>query len=234
MTQALNIYKKEFQDYFISPIGYIVISIFLLVTGWFFFTTFFLYSEANLRSFFNLLPLTFSLVIPAVTMRLFAEEIHSGSYEMLLTLPVTHNDVVVGKFLAAEAFVCVMLAPTLVYALSIAFIGRLDWGPVIGGYLGALLMGAAFSAIGVFASSITRNQIVACIVGMVICFGLTLFDKMVFFFPGKIVEVFTYLAAASHFENISKGIIDTRDLLYFASVVFVFLYGSNIVLQARK
>jgi ABC-2 type transport system permease protein len=234
MSQAVNIFKKEFHDYFISPIGYIVICIFLLVTGWFFFATFFLYSEANLRGFLNLLPLTFSLVIPAVTMRLFAEEIHTGSYEMLLTLPVTHNDVVVGKFLAAAAFVCVMLAPTLIYAVSIAFIGHLDWGPVIGGYLGAVLMGAAFSAIGVFASSITRNQIVACIVGMVICFGLTLFDKMVFFFPGKIVEVFTYLAAASHFENISKGIIDTRDLLYFASVVFLFLYGSNIVLQARK
>jgi ABC-2 type transport system permease protein len=234
MAQAVNIFKKEFKDYFISPIGYIVICIFLLVTGWFFFTTFFLFSEANLREFFKLLPLTFSLVIPAVTMKLFAEEIHSGSYEMLLTLPVTHNDVVLGKFFAATAFVAVMLAPTLVYAMSVPFIGQLDWGPVAGGYLGAILMGAAFSAIGVFASSITRNQIVACIVGMVICFGLTLFDRMVFFFPGRIVEVFTYLAAAAHFENVSKGIIDTRDLLYFLSVVFVFLYGSNIVMQTRK
>jgi len=234
MNQALTIFRKEFRDYFISPVGYIVVCIFLLVTGWFFFTTFFLFSEANLRSFFNLLPLTFSLVIPAVTMKLFAEEIHTGSYEMLLTLPVTHNDVVAGKFLASASFVAVMLAPTLFYAASVAFIGRLDWGPVLGGYLGAVLMGAAFSAIGVFASSITRNQIVACIVGMVICFGLTLFDKMVFFFPGKIVEVSTYLAAATHFENISKGIIDTRDLLYFASVVFLFLYGSNVVMQARK
>ncbi|HNY65040.1 MAG TPA: ABC transporter permease subunit [Deltaproteobacteria bacterium] len=234
MTSAMNIFKKEIQDYFITPIGYIVIGIFLLVTGWFFFTTFFIYSEANLRNFFNLLPMTFSLVIPAITMRLFAEELHSGSYEMLLTLPVRLRDVVIGKFLACTVFVAIMLSPTLIYAISIAFIGHLDPGPVIGGYLGAILLGAAYSAVGVFASSITRNQIVACIVGMVICFGLTLFDKMVFFFPGQIVEVFTYLAAAAHFENISKGIIDTRDLLYFCSVTFVFLYTSNLVMQSRR
>ncbi len=234
MPQVLNIFKKEIRDYFISPIGYIVICIFLLVTGWFFFATFFIFSEANLRSFFNLLPLTFALVIPAVTMRLFAEELHTGSYEMLLTLPVRLNDVIVGKFLAGAAFAAIMLVPTLAYALSITFIGDLDWGPVIGGYLGAVLLGAAFSAVGVFASALTRNQIVACIVGMIICFTLTLFDRMVFFFPNRIVEAFTYLAASSHFENISKGIIDSRDLLYFASVIFVSLYGAHLVMQTKR
>ncbi len=234
MPQALNIFMKEIRDYFTSPIGYIVICIFLLVTGWFFFATFFIFSEANLRNFFSLLPFTFSLVIPAVTMRLFAEELHSGSYEMLLTLPVRLNDMIIGKFLAGAVFGAVMLVPTFVYAISIAFIGKLDWGPVIGGYVGAILLGAAFSAVGVFASSLTRNQIVACIVGMVICFILTLFDRMVFFFPAQIVEVFTYLAASYHFENISKGIIDSRDLLYFGSVIFVFLYGSNLVLHTKR
>lgn len=234
MPQAINIFTKEIRDYFISPIGYIVTCIFLLVTGWFFFATFFIFSEANLRNFFNLLPFTFSLVIPAVTMRLFAEELHSGSYEMLLTLPVRLTDLILGKFLAGAAFGAIMLVPTLVYAVSIAFIGQLDWGPVIGGYLGAVLLGAAFSAIGVFASSLTRNQIVACIVGMVICFSLTLLDRMVFFFPSRIVEIFTYLAASYHFENISKGIIDSRDLLYFASVIFISLYGSHIALQTKR
>ncbi len=234
MVQALTIFKKEITDYFISPIGYIVICIFLLVTGWFFFSTFFIFSEANLRSFFNLLPLTFSLIIPAVTMRLFAEELHTGSYEMLLTLPVTLNDIIIGKFLAGVVFTIVLLAPTLFYALSIMTIGSLDWGPVAGGYLGAILLGAAFSAIGVFASALTRNQIVACIVGMVICFGLTLFDKMLFFFPGSIVEVCSYLAAGYHFENISKGIIDSRDLIYFLSIIFVFLYASNLVMQKKR
>lgn len=234
MPQALNIFKKEIRDYFISPIGYIVICIFLLVTGWFFFATFFIYSEANLRSFFNLLPLTFALVIPAVTMRLFAEELHTGSYEMLLTLPVRLNDVIIGKFLAGAAFAAIMLVPTLAYALSITFIGDLDWGPVVGGYLGAVLLGAAFSAVGVFASALTRNQIVACIVGMIICFTLTLFDRMVFFFPSQIVEAFTYLAASYHFQNISRGVIDSRDLLYFASVIFVSLYGANLVMQTKR
>jgi ABC-2 type transport system permease protein len=234
MTQALQIFKKELGDYFVSPIAYIVICIFLLITGWFFFSTFFFYNQANLRTFFTLLPIMFSFVIPAVTMRLFSEELHSGSYEMLLTLPVRLSDVVVGKFLAGAAFAAIMLVPTLSYAVSIAFIGDLDWGPVAGGYIGAVLLGAAYSAIGVFASSLTRNQIVAFITGMVICFSLTLFDKIVIFFPVQVVGVFTQIAAGYHFENISKGILDTRDVLYFASVIFAFLYGAHMIMQEKR
>jgi ABC-2 type transport system permease protein len=147
---------------------------------------------------------------------------------------VTLNHIIRGKFLAGGAFTAVLLAPTLFYALSIMFIGTLDWGPVTGGYLGAMMLGAAFSAIGLFASALTRNQIVACIVGMVICFGLTLFDKMLFFFPGAIVSLCSYLSAGYHFENISKGIIDSRDLVYFLSVIFVFLYASNLVMQKKR
>lgn len=234
MTRTFKIFAKELRDYFVSPIAYIVICIFLLITGWFFFSTFFIYNQANLRTFFTLLPVVFSFVIPAVTMRLFAEELHSGSYEMLLTLPVKLSDVVVGKFLAGAAFASLMLVPTLSYAVSISFIGDLDWGPVAGGYLGAVLLGAAYSAVGVFASSHTRNQIVAFITGMVICFSLTLFDKIAIFFPAAIVGVFTQIAAGYHFENISKGILDTRDVLYFFSVIFVFLYGAHLVMQEKR
>lgn len=234
MAQMLNIFQKELKDYFVSPIAYIVICIFLLVTGWFFYMTFFLYDQANLRNFFNLLPITFSFVIPAITMRLFAEELHSGSFEMLLTLPVRPSDIIMGKFLACVVFVAIMLIPTLSYALFTSFIGELDWGPIIGGYLGAILLGAAFSAIGLFASSMTRNQIIAFIVGMVICFALTLIDKMLFFFPRSMVDVFNYLGAGYHFENISKGIIDTRDIIYFFSVIFLALYGSHLVLQEKR
>ncbi|HPX18392.1 MAG TPA: ABC transporter permease subunit [Deltaproteobacteria bacterium] len=234
MTRTLQIFKKELKDYFVSPIAYIVICIFLLISGWFFFSTFFIFNHANLRNFFNLLPLTYSFVIPAVTMRLFAEEIHSGSYEMLLTLPVKLSDIVLGKFLAGTVFAAIMLAPTLAYAVSISFIGDLDWGPVAGGYIGAVLLGAAYSAVGVFASSLTKNQIVAFITGMVICFALTLFDKVVFFFPPLVVDVFTYIAAGYHFENISKGILDTRDVLYFASMIFAFLYGAHLVMQEKR
>ena len=116
-------------------------------------------------------------------MRLFSEELNVGSYEVLLTMPVTFLDVVLGKFLAASVFVAAMLIPTLAYPITVSFLGELDWGPVVGGYVGAVLLGAAFSAIGLFASSLTRNQIIAFIVAMAICFSLTLIDKMLFFMP---------------------------------------------------
>ena len=234
MAQALHVFTKELKDYFVSPIAYIVICIFLLITGWFFFATFFLLDQANMRTFFSLLPLIFPFVIPAVTMRLFAEELHIGSYEMLLTLPLRLLDVIVGKFLACVAFVAVMLVPTLSYALWISFMGDLDWGPVIGGYLGAVLLGSAYSAIGIFASTTTRNQIIAFIVGMIICFTLTLIDKMLFFFPSLILPFIQCLGAGFHFENISKGIVDTRDLVYFLSIIFVALYGANLIMQEKR
>lgn len=234
MQQATHIFKKEFAAYFVSPIAYIVISIFLLVTGWFFFTTFFLYNQANLRNFFALLPITFSFVVPAVTMRLFSEEFNVGSYELLLTMPVTFLDVVLGKFLAAVLFVATMLIPTLAYPITVSFLGQLDWGPVVAGYTGAVLLGAAFSAIGLFASSLTRNQIIAFIIGMAICFGLTLIDKMLFFLPQSLLSFFEYLGADFHFENVSKGVIDSRDILYFLSVSFVGLYGAYLALQGKN
>ncbi|MBU0993179.1 MAG: ABC transporter [Proteobacteria bacterium] len=234
MKQVTHIFKKEFRDYFVSPIAYIVISIFLVVTGWFFFSTFFLYDQATLRNFLSLLPLTFSFVVPAVTMRLFSEELSIGSYEVLLTMPVTPVDVILGKFFASVAFIAAMLLPTLCYPLTIIFIGQLDWGPVIGGYMGAVLLGGAFSAIGIFSSAITRNQIIAFIIGMAICFTMTLIDKMLFFFPASILSVINYLGADSHFKNISKGIIDSRDVLYFLSVMFVALYASRLAMQEKK
>jgi len=234
MTNTINIFKKEFRGYFISPIAYIVISIFLILTGWFFFTTFFLYGQAEMRNFFSLLPIILSFIIPAVTMRLFSEEFNTGSYELLLTMPVSSLNIILGKFLAATAFVAIMLVPTLAYAFFISFLGDLDWGPVIGGYIGAVLLGASFSAIGLFASSLTRNQIIAFITGMTLCFALTLIDKMLFFLPESLLGVFQFLGADYHFQNISKGIVDSRDLLYFLSVCFVMVYGTNLVIQEKK
>ncbi len=234
MRQVIAIFKKEFTAYFVSPIAYIVISIFLLVTGWFFFTTFFLYNQANLRNFFALLPITLSFVVPAVTMRLFAEELNVGSYEILLTMPVTYLDVVLGKFLAAGVFVATMLIPTLSYPITVSFLGQLDWGPIVAGYTGAVLLGAAFSAIGLFASSLTRNQIIAFIIGMAICFSLTLIDKMLFFLPKTLIGFLEYLGADFHFENVSKGVIDSRDILYFLSVSVLGLYGAYLALQEKN
>jgi len=231
MRQVIHILKKELKDYFISPIAYIVISIFLVIIGWFFFSTFFLFNQADLRHFFTLLPLVFSFIIPAVTMRLFSEELNIGSYEILRTLPVTSKDIIFGKYLAGVIFVAAAMVPTLSYPIFVSFLGQLDWGPVIGGYLGALLLGGAYTAVGLFASAVTRNQIIAFIVGLVICFVLTLIDKMLFFFPNQLLGIIGYIGADFHFANIAKGIIDTRDILYFASVIFVGLYGTNLVME---
>jgi gliding motility-associated transport system permease protein len=234
MKQMIRIFNKEFKTYFISPIAYIVIAVFLLLTGWFFFTTFFIYGQASLRTFFDLLPMIFSFVIPAVTMRLFSEELNVGSYEILLTMPVSITDVVLGKFLAGVVFVAVMLIPTLSYPITVSLLGQLDWGPVVGGYLGAVFLGAAFSAVGLFASSLTRNQITAFMISMAICLALTLIDRMLLFFPRSFLGVLGYLGANLHFENSSKGIIDSRDILYFLSVSFVGLYGTHLSLQKKN
>jgi len=225
---------KELKDFFISPIAYIVISVFLLVTGWLFFSTFFIFNQADMRNFFNLLPMTFAFVVPAITMRLFSEELNTGSYEILLTLPVTFRDIILGKFLAGVAFVCAILLPTLAYPVCISLMGELDWGPVIGGYAGAVMLGAASTAIGLFASALTRNQIIAFILGAVICFGLTTMDRMLFFFPPPILNIVNYLGASSHFQNVAKGIIDSRDILYFLSLVFLGLYAAHLAMQEKK
>ncbi|UCG65019.1 MAG: ABC transporter permease subunit [Deltaproteobacteria bacterium] len=234
MRQVTRIFRKEFKAYFISPIAYIVIAVFLLVTGWFFFTPFFLFNQATLRNFFALLPLVFSFVVPAVTMRLFSEELNVGSYEILLTMPVTILDIVLGKFLASVVFVAAMLMPTLAYPVTVSLLGQLDWGPIFGGYVGAVFLGAAFSAIGLLASSLTRNQIIAFIAGMTICFGLTLIDKMLFFLPQSLLGILGYLGADYHFQNISKGIVDSRDVLYFLSVCFVGLYATQLAMQEKR
>jgi ABC-2 type transport system permease protein len=234
MKQVKHIFLKEFKSYFISPIAYIVISLFLLVTGWFFFATFFLYSQATLRSFFAMLPLIMSFVVPAITMRLFSEEMNIGSYETLITMPVTNVDVILGKFFGAVAFISVMLVPTILYPVTVSFISDLDWGPVIGGYVGVVFLGAAFSAIGLFASSLTRNQIIAFIIGIAVCFTLTLIDKMLFFMPVSVLGFFEYIGADYHFQNFSKGVIELRDIVYFLSVSFISLYGANLVIRGKK
>ncbi|UCH98687.1 MAG: ABC transporter permease subunit [Candidatus Aminicenantes bacterium] len=236
MENIKHVFKREFKSYFISPIAYIVISIFLLIIGWLFFSTFFLNGQASLMRFFTLLPITFAFIIPAVTMRLFSEEMNVGTYEILLTLPVTFRDIIVGKFLAAVAFVAIMLVPTIFYGISTALLGKLDWGPVIGGYIGALLLGAAFCAIGLLASSLTKNQVIAFIIGMVICFSLTLLVDygLYLLLPEAWVKTFQYLSASFHFQNIAKGVLDSRDVLYFLSVMFIALYGANLIMQEKK
>jgi ABC-2 type transport system permease protein len=229
-----HIFKKEFKGFFVSPIAYIVICVFLVVSGWFFFSTFFIFNQAEMRDFFELLPMILVFIIPAITMRQFSEEINIGSYELLTTMPVTFPDVIFGKFMASLCFVAIMLLPTVVYAVFISFLGELDWGPVAGGYIGAVFLGASFISIGLLASALNRNQIIAFIIGMAICFFLTIIDKMLFFLPESLLGIFQYIGADYHFRNISKGIIDSRDLIYFITICLISLYSTHLVLEQRR
>jgi ABC-2 type transport system permease protein len=231
LKESPIIMKKELMSYFATPVAYIVITVFLAITGWFFFSTFFLYGQAELRGYFQLLPMILAFVVPAVTMRLFAEEKHSGSYEILMTLPVSPEAVVLGKLLAGTAFVSIMLVPTLSYAVTVSLVGSLDPGPAVSGYLGAVLLGGAFSGIGVFSSSLTKNQIVAFIIGLAICLALVLVDKFSFFLPSPLVDVLEYLGSDYHFRNISKGIIDSRDILYFLSIMALSVIGTVKIME---
>ena len=229
-----QIFKREFKAYFLTPIGYIVVGIFLLVSGWFFFSGFFLSGRADLRDYFSLLPIILSFTVPAVTMRLFSEEFRSGSYEILFTLPVTPFNILMGKFLASLSFVMAMVLPTFSYPLFVSFLGELDWGPVLGGYLGVLFLSASYCAIGLFSSALTKNQIVAFIVSAVVCFLLTILDGMLFFIPPALVRIAQFVSSSFHFQNIARGILDSRDLLYFGSVSFLALLAAYEVLETRK
>ena len=220
---SIIIFKREIRAYFTSPIAYIVTGLFLLASGFLFFNTFFLNNRAELRQFFGLLPIVLSFFIPALTMRLLAEEKRSGSYETLLTLPVTEVEIVLGKYLASFVAGAVMLVPTLFYAVTCYIFGKPDAGPMIGGYLGALFLIASFSAIGLFASSLTKNQIIAFFIAFAICIVITLISSFLIFMPASVVTFFNFFSAASHFESISRGIIDLRDLVYFASLTALFV-----------
>ena len=228
------IVRKEFKSYFVSPIAYIVIVIFLIVTGWFFFSPFFLVGRADLRDFFSLLPITLVFFIPAITMRSYAEEFGTGSYEILYTLPVTGPEILIGKFAAALGFVVVMLAPTISYPLWISSIGSLDPGPVVGGYIGAVLLAGAYCSIGLFTSSLTRNQIVAFIAATAICFFFYIVDKVLFLMPTFVAGILQFLSADFHFKNIAKGVVDTRDVIYFLSVMGVALFATRFTTEERQ
>lgn len=233
-SPAIVIMKRELCGYFTSPIAYIVTGLFLIIAGILFFSAFFLQNRAELRSYFSLLPVLLAFFIPALTMRVFSEEKRSGSIETLMTLPVTDTDIVTGKFFAAFISTAVMIAPTLLYIIPVVMFGKPDAGPIIGGFLGALFLCASFSAIGVFASSVTKNQIIAFFTGFIICIVLTMIDQFLIFLPAQVVTLLSYISASSHFTSISRGIIDTRDLLYFVSVTVFFFYLTVLTQQNER
>ena len=221
----LIIMRRELSSYYSSPIAYIVGALFLLFSGFLFFSTFFLAGRANLRYFFQVLPVLFSFFIPAMTMRVFSEEKRSGSMETLVTLPVGTADIVMGKYLSCVVSAVLLLVPTLFYVVTCAVFASapLDAGPIIGGYIGALLLAAAFCAIGVFFSSVTKNQIVAFFAAFAVCICLTMLSSFAILLPGTLAGVAEALSSSSRFNSISRGIVDSRDVLYFLSLIAAFV-----------
>ena len=229
------IYRREIRSYFQSPVAYVVIVVFLAIVGWFFTSDLFLFNLASLRiGLFDRIPLVFLFFVPAITMRLLAEEKKSGTLELLATRPVRDVEIVLGKFFAAWTLLAAALAPTLIYLITLSALGSPDPGPVITGYLGLLLMGGVYIAIGIFASSITENQIVAFIVSLLIILALFMADKVLMFVPPAVASTLEFISIDYHFENIARGVIDSRNLIYFGSVLGFALLLATTSLERRK
>lgn len=218
MREAWILTKKELHATFDSPVAYVVLVLFLLLTGWFFSNNLFLENAATLRSLFDVVPFLFLFFIPAITMSTFAEERRAGTLELLLTLPVRDWQVIAGKLMAVSLFLATAIGCTLVYAMAVSVLGDLDFGAAAGGYLGLVLLGVSCSAVGILASSLTRNQIVAFIIGFGLIFVLYLFDKVTPYVPGRVAGILQYLGTDYHYRNLLRGVIDTRDVLYYVSV----------------
>jgi ABC-2 type transport system permease protein len=211
-----------------------VIVVFLVIVGWFYTSSLFLVNVATMSTVFEMVPWVFIGFIPAITMRLLAEEKKSGTIELLVTKPIKDVEIVLGKFFAAWTLLAATLAPTLIYLLTILPIGDVDLGAVFAGYLGLLLMGGVYVAIGLFASSITENQIVAFIVTLLLVLGLFLVDKMLLFLPEAFSTTLEFLSVDYHFNSMARGVIDSRDLLYFLSVMTFSLLLATVSLERRK
>ena len=189
-----------------------------------------------MRGFFGLMPWIFLFFIPAVTMKLWAEEKKIGTIEILMTLPIRDYEVVVGKFLASFALLAVTVLLTLVVPFSVMSLGNPDMGTLITGYIGLLLMGGAYIAIGFFASTLTENQIIAFIIGIVICLVLLLIgeDFVLFKTPNWLFPIFSYLGLGAHYSSILRGVLDSRDIIYYLSLIGFFLYLSTLAVESRK
>ncbi|MEK6571890.1 MAG: ABC transporter permease subunit [Bacteroidota bacterium] len=233
-TNIKHIFLKELRSYFNSPVAYIVIVVFLVILGWFFTSGIFIANISSLRTIFETTPFLLLFFAPAITMRLISEEKKSGTLELLLTKPVKEYEIIAGKFLAAWVLYFFTLLPTFSYYITVSLLGTLDVGPVIGGYLGLLFVGAVFLAIGVFGSSITENQVVGFIVSFLIVFVLFMLDKILFYVPSYLASTLEYLSIDYHFSNIARGVIDTRDLLYYISAIGFTLLLGTVALQKRR
>ncbi|MFH0882130.1 MAG: ABC transporter permease [bacterium] len=228
------IWRREMKSYFGSPAAYIVLAVFLTITGWIFTLNLFKENTATLRSVFDLLPFLLVIFAPAISMRLISEERRSGTMELLVTLPVRDFDVVLGKWLAALSLWAVALVLTFSYPFTISMLGDADGGSIVAGYLGLLLLGGAYLSIGVLGSAMTDSQIVAFILSFLISGVLAILVMVAPLVPGGLADVMQYLSTTYHFENIARGVIDSRNVIYYLSVIFLsLLLASRATLQRK-
>jgi len=231
-----TITRKEFRSYFDSPVAYIYITFFLMLSSWLFLRGFFLVGQASMRGFFGILPWLLLFFVPAATMRLWAEEKKLGTIELLMTLPVKDHEVVLGKFLASFFFLTVTLALTFSLPILISVLGDPDGGAIWGGYIGAVLLGASFLAIGLFVSSLTENQIVAFIIGITLIFAFFIVSEefVLYNAPRPLVPILKFLGLGAHYDSIGRGVIDSRDVIYYLSVIGFFLFLNVRSIESRK
>ncbi len=238
MNRIRAVAGREFRAYFNSPIAYVFLAVFAGAALFTFFNVnaFFSRGRADLRGLFDAIPFLMVLLVPALTMRLWAEERKQGTIEVLLTLPARDHELVAGKFLASLGLMSVGLALTLVLPVTVGLLGDLDWGPVVGGYVGAVLLGAAYLAVGQFLSATTENQILAFILTLVVCLGLygIGLEAFVGFFPDHTASILRAMGTGSRFKSVARGVIDLRDLVYYLSLTGFFLLASVAALRVRR
>jgi ABC-2 type transport system permease protein len=242
MNLIRALFRRELQSYFATPVAYVFIVIYLVLMGTFTFYVgnFYERGQADLSSFFNFHPWLYLFLVPAISMRLWAEERKTGSIELLMTMPITAWQAVLGKYLAAWAFTGIALALTFPVWITVNYLGDPDNGAILAAYIGSFLMAGGFLAIGACLSATTRNQVIAFVLTIVVCFGFLLsgfpivLDLFAGWAPQAVVDGIASLSFMTHFANISKGVIEFRDLVYFGLLIGTFLYANTIVLQWKQ
>lgn len=244
MKNTLSIFKRELAGYFSTPVAYVFIVIFLMLSGFFTFSErlggLYENGQADLQAFFSWHPWLYLFLVPALSMRLWAEERRSGTIELLMTLPITLPQAILGKFLAAWAFTGIALAGTFPVWITINYLGSPDNGAIVTGYLGSLLMAGGFLAIGSAVSGITKNQVIAFVLSIIPCLFFLLLglgglaDWLGGVVPLSVVDTVTSFSFLNHFDGMQRGLIELRDVVFFASIIVFFLFLNALVLDSRK
>ena len=242
MNGILSIYKREFTSYFVTPVAYVFIVIFLFMTGVFTFYlgAFYESNQADLEPFFRFHPWLYGFLIPAISMRLWSDERKSGTIELLMTLPVSITDTVVAKYLAAWSFTAIALSLTFPMWITVNYLGNPDNTVVLASYIGSLIMAGGFLAIGSCISALTKSQVIAFVISVVICFMFILsgFPMVLDLFedwaPQAVIDAIASFSFLTHFTSIKKGVIDIRDVIYFAALITFWLYVNVVIIENKK